>query len=94
MYLKGKIWNFRRNRYTNYLGLFTGCCAWRNPNLQKILKVPMKQKFLLHYVKELLKLQYKFFSTFVIHCFVDEIFQFECFLLPANYITLCIMSFC
>ncbi len=60
----------------------------------EMLKVPMKQIFLLHYVKELLKLYYKFFYTFVLHCFVDEICQFECFLLPANYITLCIRSFC
>ncbi len=56
------------------------------------VKVPMKQKFLLHYVKELFKLLWMFFYIFVLLCFVDEIFRFECFVLPTNYVTLCIMS--
>ena len=42
-------------------------------------KVFMKRKFLLHYVKELLKLQYKFFRSFALQRLVDEIFQFEFF---------------
>ena len=55
------------------------------------IKVFMKRKFLLHYVKELLKLQYKFFCSFALQRFVDEIFQFEFFVLSANYVTLCII---
>ena len=55
------------------------------------LKVPMARKFLLADVKEYLKLQYKFFHTFVLQRLVDEIFQFEFFVLPANYVTFCIM---
>ena len=51
----------------------------------------MKRKFLLHYVKEFLQLQYKFFRTFALQRFVDELFQFEFFVLFANYVTLCIM---
>ena len=52
----------------------------------------MKRKFLLHYVKEVLKLPYKFFCSFALQRFVDEIFQFEFFVLSANYVTVCIMS--
>ena len=51
------------------------------------LKVFIKRKFLLHYVKELLKLLHKFFCTFALQRFVDEIFQFEFFVLSANYVT-------
>ena len=54
----------------------------------------MKRNFLLHYVKELLKLQNKFFCSFALQRFVDEVFQFEFFALSANYVTLCIMSCC
>ena len=45
-----------------------------------LIKVPMTPKFLLHDVKEYLKLQYKFFYTFALQRFVDEIFQFLNFL--------------
>ena len=45
----------------------------------ELLKVFMKRRFLLHSVKELLKLEYKFFCTFALQCFVDEIFQFDFF---------------
>ena len=51
----------------------------------------MTRKFLLHDEKEYLKLYYKFFWTFALQRFVDEIFQFEYFVLSANYVTLCIM---
>ena len=51
----------------------------------------MTRKFLLADVKEYLKLQYKFYHTFVLQRLVDEIFQFEFFVLPANYVTFCIM---
>ena len=51
-------------------------------------------KCLLHCVKELLKLYYKFFCSFALKRFVDEIFQFEFFVLSANWVTLCIMSCC
>ena len=44
----------------------------------------MTPKFLLHDVKEYLKLQHKLFSTFALQRFVDEIFQFEFFVLSAN----------
>ena len=44
----------------------------------------MKRKFLFYYVKELIKLKYKFFCSFALQCFVDEIFQFEFFVLSAN----------
>ena len=44
----------------------------------------MTPKFLLHDVKEYLKLQYKFFQTFALQRFVDEIFQFEFFGVSAN----------
>ena len=54
----------------------------------------VKQKFLLHYVKELLKLQYKFFCNFVLQRLDDEVFQFEFFVLSANFATLCIMNCC
>ena len=53
-----------------------------------------EKKFLLHYVKKLSKLQYKFFYTFALQRFFDEIFQFDFFVLSANYVTLCIMSGC
>ncbi len=33
-----------------------------------------------------------FFYIFVLLCFVVEIFRFECFVLPTNYVTPCIMS--
>ena len=58
-----------------------------------LFKVPMTRKFLLHNEKEYLKLQYKFFCTFALQRFVDEIFQFEYFVLLANYVTLCIMRY-
>ena len=45
-----------------------------------LFKVPMTRNFLLH-VKEYLKLLYKFFYTCALQRFVDEIFQFECFVL-------------
>ena len=44
----------------------------------------MTPKFLLHDVKEYLKLYYKLFYTFALQRFVDEIFQFEFFVLSAN----------
>ena len=59
-----------------------------------LIKVPMTRKFLLHDVKEYLKLQYKFVYTFALQRFVDEIFRFEFFVLSANYVTICIMSCC
>ena len=37
----------------------------------------MRRKFLLHDVKQYLKLKYNFFYTFVLQRFVDEIFEFE-----------------
>ena len=42
----------------------------------------MKEKFLLQDMQEHLKLYYKFFYTFLLQCFVDEIFQTEIFFLP------------
>ena len=57
-------------------------------------QLSMKRKFLLRNMRELLKLYYKFFYSFLLQCPVDEIFQFECFLLPANYVTHCIISCC
>ena len=44
----------------------------------------MTRKLLLHYVKELRKLQYKVFHIFALQRFLDEIFQFEFFGLPTN----------
>ena len=46
-----------------------------------LFKVPMTRKFLLHDVKEYLKLLYKFFYNCALQRFVDEIFQLECFVL-------------
>ena len=51
----------------------------------QVFKVPMTRKFLLHNEKEYLKLLY-----FPLQRFVDEIFQFEFFVLSANYVILCI----
>ena len=48
----------------------------------------MKRKFLLHYVKELLKPKNEFFCSFALQSFVNEIFQFKLFVLSANYLTL------
>ena len=48
----------------------------------------MKQKFLFHYVKELSKLRYKFFCTFALQRFVDEIISFNsllCPLIPSHF---------
>ncbi len=56
--------------------------------------MPMKQKIFIALCERTFKIVVQVLYNFVLHCFVDEIFQFECFLLPANYITLCIMSFC
>ena len=52
----------------------------------------MTRKFLLDHVKQLLKLQNKLFYTFVLRFFVDEIFQFDFFVLTTNYVTVCIMK--
>ena len=46
-----------------------------------LFKVPMTRKFLLPDVKEYLKLLFKFFYTCALQRFVDEIFQFEYFVL-------------
>ena len=57
----------------------------------KSIKMPMTRKFLLYHEKEYLKLLCKFFFTFALQRFVDEIIQFEFFVLSANYVTPCIM---
>ncbi len=55
--------------------------------------MPMKQKFLSHYVtRTVLNCNGCSCIFSVLLCFVVEIFRFECFVLPANYVTLCIMS--
>ena len=46
--------------------------------------MPMTRKFLLYNEKEYLKLLYKLFCIFALQCFVDEIFQFDFFVLSAN----------
>ena len=52
----------------------------------------MTRKLLLYDVKEYLRLYYKFFFTFALQRFVDEIFQFEFFVFSANYVMrLCTM---
>ena len=41
------------------------------------------------------KFKTKYFSSsFALQHLVDEIFQFEFFVLSANYVTLCMMSWC
>ena len=58
----------------------------------------MKQKFLLRYVKEILKLQlYKLFRILLRTndlLTTHEMFHLEFFVLSAKYVTLCIMSCC
>ena len=54
----------------------------------KSIKIPMTR---MYHEKEYLKLLCKFFFTFALQRFVDEIIQFEFFVLSANYVTPCIM---
>ena len=60
----------------------------------ELLKVFMKRRFLLHHVKELLKLEYNSSGSFALQRFVDEISQFDFFVSLIIYVTLCIMSCC
>ena len=51
-----------------------------------LVELHIKEKFLLHNVKERLILQYKLLYTFLLQCFFDEPFQFD---FPANDVLLC-----
>ena len=49
-----------------------------------MFKAFMTRNFLLFEVKDISKLKYKFRYTFLLKCFVDEIFQFELLVLHTN----------
>ena len=66
------------------------CVAYAVLKFIDIFKAFMKQKFIA-LCERTFKTVIQFFCTFALQRFVDEMFQFEFFVLSANYVTLYIM---